>query len=185
MTLSSFNPNSTVLLLVSISVLLLTMYVIRGPKTNPACPLPSCPPPSCPPCKEYKCTISNPSERLPTVPPAVLLPVAPGPAKTNDPIPGKPTRQYVNSGDTTWYELGFVNSEGGKRLMLRLFGRRRFPRSDRYEYFLSTKDGISIPFKTPNDVELINGDKVDIPGFENKFVSVIYPVEVPQYSPSI
>ena len=159
-----------------IAVMITALYMFLNGRNTAACPV-------CPPCKEYKCTITNPSEPLPQVAPPVAFP--PASQTALNPIPGRPTRPYIHSGDTAWHELGFVNSEGTKRRILRLFGRRRFPRSERFEYFLSTKDGISIPFSTPKGVELMNGDKVDIPGFDDKFIAVIFPVDAPRYSPTI
>ena len=187
------SQSSFVLLFIAVLVIVATAVGVSSRYWKNAV----CPP--CEPCKEYKCTIPAPAAAevmsLPAVAPPIIPPLAlntsatPGRARepplvaVGNMAPKKPGRPYINSGDTGWYELGFVNSEGGKKNMMRLFGRRRFARTDRYEYFLSTKDGIRVPFNTPKDVELMSGDKVEIPGFEDKFIAVIYPVDVPQYSP--
>jgi hypothetical protein len=132
----------------------------------------------CPPCRDLICTVPHPHET--TTPPPLIVPVAVTPPASADTIPRRPERQYVSAADVSWHEMGFVMSPEMKQ-PLRLFARRKWPRSERYEYFLTTRDNISIPFNTPKDVELLDGDNITVPGFKDKLTATIYPVSVPRY----
>ena len=104
------------------------------------------------------------------------------PAPVAEALVGGPSRAYISSNDTRWHEIGFVKGEE-HREPFRLFAHRKYPRSDRYEYFMRTKDGINVPFDTEKNVELQNGDLITVPGFSGQFKAVIYPVEKLVYNP--
>lgn len=153
----------------------------------------------CPPCRKLKCSVTPRDDvRLPApaeivvvkVPPNVRVPPNIRPQPVIDPAPVQeaivagPRRTYVSSNDTRWHEVGFVKGEGDRNVY-RLFGHRKLARSERWEYFMRTKDGIDVPFTTPKDVELENGDSISVPGFDGQYKAVIYPVEQLVYNPNV
>jgi hypothetical protein len=141
----------------------------------------------CPPCRKIKCSVPLPEEvRMPMLQDVLFVrsPPAGTPAPVAEALVGGPSRTYISSNDTRWHEIGFVKGEE-HREPFRLFAHRKYPRSDRYEYFMRTKDGINVPFNTEKDVELQNGDLITVPGFSGQFKAVIYPVEKLVYNPVV
>jgi hypothetical protein len=163
--MSSVCFSSTGMLVVFLVVLVFTLYLVSLQAGGQL---------SCPPCRDLICTIPA-SAGIEATQPPVVVPAAP-------PAPEfrKPERQYVSAADVSWQEMGFVKSPEMKQ-PLRLFARRKWPRSERYEYFLTTRDNISIPFNTPKDVELVDGDHITVPGFKESLTATIYPVSAPRY----
>jgi hypothetical protein len=66
-----------------------------------------------------------------------------------------------------------------------LFGRRKFPRSEKYEYYVVDANQIKIPFSQKNDAEIWDKDAVSIPGFTYAFVAKMYPHDEIPYNPYI
>jgi hypothetical protein len=50
---------------------------------------------------------------------------------------------------------------------------------------MRTRDGIDVPFNTPKDTELQNGDSIAVPGFDEQFKAVIFPVQQLVYDPAV
>ena len=113
----------------------------------------------CPPCRKIRCSVPPPEEiRMPMLQDVLFVRSSPEtdkktPAPVAEALIGGPSRTYISSNDTRWHEIGFVKGEQ-HREPFRLFAHRKYPRSDRYEYFMRTKDGINVPFNTEKDVEL-------------------------------
>lgn len=93
-----------------------------------------------------------------------------------------PDRVYVNSYDTTWHPMGYVYNPSSPDSTMRLYGRRKYPRSDKWEYYIIDKNGIKIPFELKNSAEIYDDDPVSIPGYPS-LVANIYEVKSPIYSP--
>lgn len=105
-------------------------------------------------------------------------------SSTNGTPSGTPYSPDVSENDTNFHHLGYVVSSqatrNAERLMLPLYGHRKFPRAERYEYYVTDKNGIEIPFEQKNEAQLWDGDKLVISGFDTTFVAKIYPpAEIP------
>lgn len=122
--------------------------------------------------------VINPPPQQTTVPTQVTI-VPPGG------LDGSPRIPYVSSLDTTWHAMGYVYrlTTDDRRMSLRLFGRRKYPRSERYEYYVLDKNDIRVVIPRRNDKELYNDDTVNIPELGGDFKVVIYPVQELVYNP--
>lgn len=94
-----------------------------------------------------------------------------------------PERGYVQMNDTQYHKVGFLYSQNNSTM--RLYSRRKYPRGERYEYYVIDKNGIQIPFTTKNDVEIFDGDLVMIPEFADTLKATIYPVQNLFYNPNV
>ena len=120
--------------------------------------------------------ISSPPVQIP-----VPVPVSIDSNRFDDRTKG-PERDYVSMSDTTnFHELGYVQDTVDPKLRMRLFGKRRFPRVDRFEYYVLDKNGIKIQTKTPREKELFENDTVTIPGHNVPLSVHIYDVSGPRY----
>ena len=144
----------------------------------------------CPPCRQLRCQLPDRGDiRLPLSTEIVVVKtpaptLAPTPTPMQEVVIAGPRRSYVSSNDTRWHEIGIAKGEGD-RSVFRLFGHRKYARSEKWEYFMRTKDGIDVPFKTPKDVELLDGDSITVPGFNGQMKAVIFPIEQLAYNPNV
>lgn len=124
---------------------------------------------------------------LPTVPTVTSSGVQQVTIVPPDGLSTGPDIPYVSSMDTSYHSLGYVYTTPteGERTTLRLYGRRKYPRSERYEYFIIDKNDIKIPFTQKNDKEIWDGDTVTIPGYTSPFTAVIYKTRELVYNPYV
>lgn len=100
-----------------------------------------------------------------------------------------PTRGYPDN----YILLGtLVNDNTDKNdpnHILRLYGRREFPGSKRYEYYTAINSGldqIKIPLRTRNrQEELYDGDKVKVKELDTYYKVNLYPFDQPKYYPDL
>ena len=93
-----------------------------------------------------------------------------------------PERPYISNYDTTAYhEIGYIQDTQNIKLRMRLYGRRKYARSDKFEYYTLDDNGIKIVVNTKNNKELYENDTVQVTGFLNPFVVHIYDVSGPRY----
>lgn len=93
------------------------------------------------------------------------------------------TRGYPD----TFRQIGIlVNNEAGDNKLLRLFGRKEFPRSNRYEYYTAINSGndiIKVPLNIKN--ELYDDDNVFVDELSTEYKVKIYKYDSPRYYPDI
>lgn len=100
-----------------------------------------------------------------------------------------PTRGYPDN----YILLGtLVNDNTDKsdpNHILRLYGRREFPGSKRYEYYTAINSGldqIKVPLRTRNrQEELYDGDKVKVKELDDYYKVNLYPFDQPKYYPDL
>ena len=83
-----------------------------------------------------------------------------------------------------YQQIGFVYS-GNERFPL--YGRYKYPgRSEKWEYYIidETRNRLKIPFKSPNDNELYDGNSISIPTL-GEFSVKIYEFENIRYNPNV
>lgn len=87
-----------------------------------------------------------------------------------------PTSTYISQYDLSYHDLGYVEdtTASSSPLRMRLFGHRKYPRTERYEYYIVDPNGIKIPFTTKNEAEIFDGDLITIPGYTQTFKANIY-----------
>jgi hypothetical protein len=95
--------------------------------------------------------------------------------------PSFPSRDYMHE-KFTFQQLGFVSS-GGQ--VLPLFGKRKYPRSNKWEYFVvdNSENRVRIPVKSVRDEEVSNGDVVDVLGVEH--IVSLYDYNTVKYNPDL
>jgi len=76
--------------------------------------------------------------------------------------------------DYSYVQVGFVSSGS---IRLPLYGHKKFPYRDRYEYYVIDSAGIKIPFSQTQNKEIYDKDTVSIPGFTDTFMATIYKQE--------
>lgn len=94
-----------------------------------------------------------------------------------------PERIYPNLQQTDNYQqLGYV-SKGSLRLPL--FGRRKYKRSDKWEYYVidNSENKIKVPIKSLNDYELSTGDNITFDG--EQYLVNLYEIDSVRYNPDI
>ena len=100
-----------------------------------------------------------------------------------------PHTPNISSSDVTYHHVGYVQSTvniGDNKVTFPLYERRKYPRQERYEYYIIENNGIQIPFTQRNDNQLYDGDNVMIPGFDEAFIAKIYPpLEIPYTFPIV
>lgn len=93
------------------------------------------------------------------------------------------TRGYPD----TFRQVGIlINNEAGDNKLLRLFGRKEFPRSNRYEYYTAINSGNDI-IKVPLNIkkELYDDDNVIVDELSTEYKVKIYKYDSPRYYPDI
>lgn len=106
--------------------------------------------------------VQQPQQRTPTR-------VALVPDTTTEPVVPNISRDNYS-----YIQMGYVSS-GSTRLPL--FGHKKYPYRDRYEYYVIDSAGIKIPFSQTQNKELYDKDTVSIPGFTDTFTANIYKQE--------
>lgn len=94
-----------------------------------------------------------------------------------------PERIYPNLQQTDNYQqMGYI-SKGSIRLPL--FGRRKYKRSDKWEYYIidNSENKIKVPIKTVNDYELSSGEFVTFDG--EQYTVNLYDIDSVRYNPDI
>jgi hypothetical protein len=97
--------------------------------------------------------------------------------------------QYVNDPEYLSYQqVGFLNNnEGDKPTILPLFGKKKYPRSDQWEYYYQTDkyNQIKIPIEYKKNYALMSKDVIKIPEYNKDFVVTIYDYDAPKYIPYV
>jgi len=100
-----------------------------------------------------------------------------------------PDRIYQNPlGGNAFHNYQMVGFIYNGDIRYPLFGRYKYSgRSDRWEYYVmdETRNRLKIPFKSPNDNELFDGDTVVIPELGGNFNVKIYEYETLRYNPNV
>jgi hypothetical protein len=106
----------------------------------------------------------------------------PDPIYNTTPGPFNQNTQGYYSGNQL---MGYLTVEGDPDKMLKLFGRRTD--RQRYEYYTMHHNDqqIKIPIKNRGDQELIEGDDIKVPGYDDKFIVNLYQYETPRYLPFV
>lgn len=95
-----------------------------------------------------------------------------------------PERIYpnLNNDYSNYQQLGFISSG---MLRLPLFGRRKYRRSDKWEYYVidNSENKIKIPIKTVSDNELYSGEAIQFDG--QNFSVFLYDIDTIRYNPDI
>lgn len=93
-----------------------------------------------------------------------------------------PERKYISMNDTTLYhELGYIQGTVHLHIRMKLYGRRKYPRSDKFEYYIVDNNNIKISVRSKNDKELYENDIIQITGFTEPFTVHLYDVQGPRY----
>ena len=92
-----------------------------------------------------------------------------------------PTRGYD---DGMFQKVGFVKS---KKHRLPLFGKRQYPGSDRWEYYIEddSRHRNKIDITLQGNKEIFDKDQVSVPGYKKLFVAHIYEYSQLRYYPNI
>lgn len=88
----------------------------------------------------------------------------------------------------TYQQVGFLNNnEGDKPTILPLFGKKKYPRSDQWEYYYQTDkyNQIKIPITYKKNYPLMSQDVITIPEYKKDFVVTIYDYDAPKYIPYV
>lgn len=153
--------------------------------------------------KDTATTVATTTQQAPTAPITVplqnLIPPPPNQAQVPTispsqvsivPVGGLNQGPYTSNTsvyNTEFRHLGYLQSNDisseGQKLTLPLYGRRKYPRSERYEYYVINKSNIQIPFTQKSDKEIWDEDTVTVPGFDGTFRAEIYPVKELTYNP--
>jgi hypothetical protein len=95
-----------------------------------------------------------------------------------------PSRSYVSKNDS-FQQLGFIFNDNER---YPLYGRPKYSgRSDRYEYYIidETRNRLKIPYKSKNDYELSDGDKIFVDILNNEYNVKIYDYDQFRYDPDV
>jgi hypothetical protein len=133
-------------------------------------------------------TITTPVE---TLLPKTQIQVTPPSQMTLVPLGGLNNQPFIDSNsryNTEYKHLGYLLSDtvvrNGEKLTLPLYGRRKYPRSERYEYYIVNSNNIQIPFAQKSEKEIWDGDSVTVPTYEGQFIAEIYPQKEHVYNPN-
>lgn len=126
-----------------------------------------------------------PPQRSPTLahfPVQVPVPVAVPPRYYENTGTG-PRKTYVSMYDTQhFHEVGYIQSNDDAHLRMRLYGRRKFPGAERFEYYALDENGIKLVVKSTKDNELYDNDTVSVVGMEpNNFIVHVYDNMEPRF----
>ena len=93
-----------------------------------------------------------------------------------------PTRGYPE--EFQQYGVLMKNDDSGKTFSL--FGRREYPGSRNYEYFVtssSSYNAVKIPL--PDKKEIYDGAEIPVPGHEGQYKVKLYKLDTPRYIPNV
>ena len=98
-----------------------------------------------------------------------------------------PGRSYVSKIDNSqnFQQLGFIFNNDER---YPLYGRPEYSgRSDRYEYYIidETRNRLKIPYKSKNDYELNDGEKIFVDILNNEYNVKIYDYDQFRYDPDV
>lgn len=96
-----------------------------------------------------------------------------------------PTGRLNIPGTQDFQQIGFIYS-GNERYPL--YGRPKYPgKTDKYEYYIidETRNRLKIPYKSKNDNELYDGDKIHVDILNNDYDVKIYEYDQFRYNPEI
>jgi len=88
----------------------------------------------------------------------------------------------------TYQQVGFlINNEEDKPIILSLFGKKKYPRGDQWEYYYQTDkyNQIKIPIRYKKNYALMSKDIINIPEYKKDFTVTIYEYDSPKYIPNI
>jgi len=98
-----------------------------------------------------------------------------------------PTRGYPDN----YQYLGNLFRKSDEKV-IKLFGRLKYPRSDKYDYYGVASDSANLDYKIPietrNFTEIYNGDEIDVPYLnvaKGKFKALLFPDQTFNYNPNI
>lgn len=98
-----------------------------------------------------------------------------------------PGRSYVSkiANSNNFQQLGFIFNDSER---YPLYGRPKYSgRSDRYEYYIidETRNRLKIPYKSKNDYELNDGERIFVDVLNNEYNVKIYDYDQFRYDPDI
>jgi hypothetical protein len=96
-----------------------------------------------------------------------------------------PQGRFNRLASRDFQQIGFIYN-GEERYPL--YGRPKYSgRSDRYEYYIidETRNRVKIPYKSKNDNELYDGDKICIDTLNNDYDVKIYDYDQYRYDPDV
>jgi hypothetical protein len=98
-----------------------------------------------------------------------------------------PSRQYVNNYNDTqnWLVVGYLYDNLNNRYVL--YSRNLYPgNNNRKEYYTvdDSRNRIEIPFSTPNNKEIMDGDQVIVPTLTGTLTAKIYDIQQNKYNPN-
>lgn len=96
-----------------------------------------------------------------------------------------PTGRLNIPGTQDFQQIGFIYN-GNERYPL--YGRPKYPgKTDKYEYYIidETRNRLKIPYKSKNDNELYDGDKIQVDVLNNVYDVKIYDYDQFRYNPEV
>lgn len=98
-----------------------------------------------------------------------------------------PGRSYVSkiANSNNFQQLGFIFNDSER---YPLYGRPKYSgRSDRYEYYIidETRNRLKIPYKSKNDYELNDGERIFVDVLNNEYNVKIYDYDQFRYDPDV
>lgn len=122
----------------------------------------------------------------------LLPPEIRGPFPINDiplvKINQNPRGESLDPEYLSYQQVGFLmNNDESDPTILPLFGKKKFPRSDRWEYYYQTDkyNQIKIPIAYKKNYPLMSKDNINIPEYKKDFTVTIYEYDTPKYIPHI
>jgi hypothetical protein len=101
-----------------------------------------------------------------------------------------PRLEYTSDPEyLTYQQVGFLinNDDDDKPIILSLFGKKKYPRGDQWEYYYQTDkyNQIKIPIQYKKNYALMSKDIINIPEYKKDFTVTIYEYDSPKYIPYI
>ena len=99
-----------------------------------------------------------------------------------------PSRQYIHNynDNQSWQSIGYLYDTENTRYPL--YSRNLYPgNNNRKEYYIidDSRNRIEIPFSTPNNKELYDGDAVVVPTVTGTLTAKIYDIQQYKYNPNL
>lgn len=98
-----------------------------------------------------------------------------------------PERTYPNLSNTdqSYQQVGYITNTSSNTLRFPLFGRKKYRRSDKWEYYIidNSENKIKIPIQVRNENELFNGDSVVVDS--DTYQVAIYEIDNIRYNPDL
>lgn len=88
----------------------------------------------------------------------------------------------------TYQQVGFLlDNTTEKPTILPLFGKKKYPRGDQWEYYYQTDkyNQIKIPITYKKNYPLMSKDVINIPEYNKDFTATIYEYDAPKYIPYV